>query len=163
MKVICCFLFLLFFLPENNLGSDNTGLKIMDFEELSPYLNMENDSIYVINFWATWCAPCRREMPEFIKLESAYKNEKLKIILVSLDFVSNIEKGLIPYIEEKKIQSEVIVLNDPDANSWIDKVDPNWSGSLPATIIYSSKSRFFIPNEVTYNLLEDYIDRLTSP
>jgi len=95
----------------------------------------KNDTTYVINFWATWCAPCVKELPYFEKLNQKYTDKKVKVILVSQDFSKQLEKKLKPFLEKNKLQSEVLVLIDPDANSWIDKVNPAWSGAIPATVI----------------------------
>jgi len=127
---------------------------ILDFEGLSPYLSKQNDSIYVVNFWATWCVPCVKELPAFEKLNEEYKEKKVKVLLVSLDFEKYYNSKLLPFIDEKNIQSDVILLNDPRSNSWIDKVSPEWSGAIPATIIYNKKKRTFYEQSFSYEKLE---------
>ena len=122
---------------------DGIKLKSYDFEGLEPYLNQKNDTVYVVNFWATWCVPCVKELPYFEKLNQKYKNGKFKMILVSLDFPKMIESRVIPFIKNKNLLVEVVVLNDPDANSWIEKVAKEWSGAIPATIIYKNDKRKF--------------------
>jgi len=119
------------------------GVPIYDFAGLEHIFRKDNDTTYVINFWATWCAPCVKELPYFEELHQQYENKKLKIILVSLDFKRQVEKLLIPFLAKHKLSSEVVVLVDPDANSWIDKVDPNWSGAIPATLIYHKNEKAF--------------------
>ena len=116
---------------------DGITVRSVDFESFRPLLTQTNDTTYVINFWATWCAPCIKEMPLFEKITAEYKNNKVKVLLVSLDLPKQVESNLLPFIKKKKIKSEVILLNDPDANAWIDKVDQSWSGAIPATIIYN--------------------------
>lgn len=123
--------------------SSKAGVPIYDFEGLEPIFRKENDTTYVINFWATWCAPCVKELPYFEELNQQYQEEKLKVILVSLDFKRQIEKQLIPFLQKHKLSSEVVVLVDPDANSWIDKVHPDWSGAIPATYIYRNDESAF--------------------
>jgi thiol-disulfide isomerase/thioredoxin len=110
-------------------------------------LKRGGDSVYVINFWATWCRPCVKELPYFDRLNEEYLPKKVKVILVSLDDKRYLSERLEPFIKNRAIQSEVVLLGVPDANAWIDRVDPEWSGSIPATIIYSKRKRVFKEEE----------------
>ncbi len=132
-------------------------LKSFNFDGLQPYLNQKNDTVYVINFWATWCVPCVKELPHFEKLNQKYKGGKFKMILVSLDFPKMAESRVIPFIKNKKLQAEVVLLNDPDANSWIEKVAQEWSGAIPATVIYRNGRRKFYEQSFTEAALETEI------
>ena len=129
---------------ESNTKSVSVGnIPVYDFKGFEPLLHINNDTTYVVNFWATWCKPCVAELPYFEQLREQYKNQNIKVLLVSLDFSTHIEKKLVPFLERKQLKSEVIVLDDPDANGWIDRVDPKWSGAIPATVIYQGKKRSF--------------------
>lgn len=132
-------------------------IPVYDFKQLEPLLNKRNDTTYVINFWATWCKPCVAELPYFIHINDQNKNEKFKMILVSLDFKSQIESALLPFIKANNITPEVVVLSDPDSNKWIDKVNKAWTGAIPATIIFNKNFYFFKENTMTYNELNDII------
>ena len=137
--------------------NDGIKLKSYNFDGLQSYLNQKNDTIYVINFWATWCVPCIKELPYFEKLNQKYKNGKFKMILVSLDFPKMIESRVIPFIKNKNLLAEVIVLDDSDANSWIEKVANEWSGAIPATIIYKNEKRKFYEQSFSGEELEEEI------
>lgn len=139
---------------EITVNETSKKLEVFDFEGLKGFLEKKNDTLYVINFWATWCAPCVKELPFFEKLTETHKDSKVKVVLVSLDFPHLYEKKLKPFIEEKKLSSKVIALDDPDMNNWIPKVDENWSGSIPATIIYKNDKRQFYEQSFTYEELE---------
>ncbi len=121
----------------------------VNFEELSPWLNKTNDTTYVVNFWATWCKPCVEEMPHFLEAATELKDEKVKFVFVSLDFPTQKETRLIPFIEEHGIREQVILLNDPNSNEWINRVDPSWSGAIPATLVYRNDSRSFQESSLT--------------
>ena len=131
------------------------NIPVYDFKGFEPLLYINNDTTYVVNFWATWCKPCVAEMPYFEQLHDNYKDQKVKVLLVSLDFSTQIEKKLIPFIEKRQLKPEVIVLDDPDANGWIDKVDPKWSGAIPATIIFKGDKRGFF--EQSFESYEDLV------
>jgi thiol-disulfide isomerase/thioredoxin len=133
-------------------------VRIVDYKGFEPFLSNQNDSVYVVNFWATWCAPCVKEIPYFEKLNETYKDQKVKVLLVSLDFRKNLESALIPFINRRGIKSEVILLSDPDSNSWINKVDKNWTGAIPATLIYTKTERSFYEKELTYNELDSLLN-----
>lgn len=138
---------------ETNFES-KTRIDVLDYTGLETYLNKNNDSTYVVNFWATWCKPCVKEMPYFEKLNSVYAENKVKIIFVSLDFPEKLERQVIPFLEKNNIRSEVVLLDDPDANNWIPRVSQTWSGAIPATIMYNKKERRFYERSFTYEELE---------
>jgi thiol-disulfide isomerase/thioredoxin len=132
-------------------------ISIVDFTKVEPLLNMSNDTTYVINFWATWCAPCVRELPYFEAINREFSNSKVKVILINLDFSNHYDSRLIPFVKEKNIQSLVIMLDDPDANKWINKVDPSWTGAIPATLIYNKNKREFFEKEFTSQELNEIV------
>lgn len=158
MKLHYRFVFaLLLIITVQSVSAQN--IPVYNFEEFQALLQKQNDTTYVINFWATWCIPCVKELPDFEKANAAFKNQKFKTILVSLDFKSQIEKAVIPFIKEKKIQSEVVVLSDPDANSWINKVNPDWTGSIPATVIYNRDFYFFEEGPMNFEEINQIITK----
>ena len=141
-----------------------SGIKVKayDYSGLEYFLNRKSDTTYVVNFWATWCVPCVKELPAFEKLGQKYKGSKVKILLVSLDMPKLAETKLLPFIKEKQLESQVVLLRDPDANSWISKINAKWSGAIPATLIYNKKSRKFFEKSFTLEELEKELARVRS-
>ncbi len=139
---------------EQVVKENEIELEIYDFEGLKPLLNKKDDKVYVVNFWATWCAPCVKELPAFEELYSNYKTNKVEVLLVSLDFPHQFESKLKPFIKKRELKSKVVVLDDVDSNSWIPQISKDWSGSIPATIIYNNENRIFYEQSFTYNELE---------
>lgn len=129
------------------------------FSALEHFLKKDNDTTYVVNFWATWCVPCVEELPSFEKLNATYKDKKVKVLLVSIDFPKMAESKLLPFIKKNNLKSDVVLLNDPDANSWINKVDSTWSGAIPATLIYKKDKRNFYEKSFTYEELETEVKK----
>ncbi len=129
-------------------------LEIYDFNGLEKLLNKNDDKTHVVNFWATWCAPCIKEMPHFEKLNTSYKDKNVEVLLVSLDFPFQYDKKLKPFIKEKNLQSKVVALDDPDMNTWMPKVSEKWTGAIPITIIYNKNKRQFYERSFTYKQLE---------
>jgi len=136
-------------------------VKTVNYSELEPMLNYNDSNTYVINFWATWCKPCVEEMPYFQELHNTYSDQNIKVILVSLDFPDKIESQLIPFIKEKKLTPQVVLLDDPDENYWIPKIDESWSGALPATLIYNKDKRAFYEQSFTKESLFKEIKKFT--
>jgi thiol-disulfide isomerase/thioredoxin len=118
----------------------------MSYQELHPLLNQKGNKTYVVNFWATWCAPCIKELPYFEELNN---NKKIEVILVSLDFPKHKEKRLLPFIKKRQLSSRVILLDDDDENFWINDISSTWSGALPATLIYTQNRRGFYEQSFT--------------
>lgn len=129
-------------------------LEVFDFKGFEKFLNRKDDKIYVINFWATWCAPCIKELPYFELINTEYGDKNVEVILVSLDFPHLYESKLKPFIKENQLHSKVIALDDADMNSWIPKVDKSWSGSIPATLIYKKDMRKFFEQAFDYKTLK---------
>jgi thiol-disulfide isomerase/thioredoxin len=125
-----------------------------NYSELEALLFKNDDKTYVVNFWATWCAPCVKELPAFEKLYATYKKDGVEVLLVSLDFPSQKESKLIPFINAKNLQSKVVLMTDPDQDVWISKISKNWSGTIPATLIYNKEKRQFYEQSFEYTELE---------
>lgn len=137
----------------NSKVNDPIDLEVYNFEGIAPYLNLEGSKTYVVNFWATWCAPCVKELPHFESLQSKYI-DSVEVILVSLDFPHQYETKLKPFIQKHQLKSKVVVLDDPDMNSWIPRVNPQWDGAIPVTLIYNVSKRSFYSRTFTYKELE---------
>ena len=117
------------------------------FDTMEKEIFLNNDTTYVINFWATWCKPCVKELPYFESLHRSAGKEKMKVILISLDFRNQAESKLKPFIRDNNYSAEVVLLLDNKYNSWIDKVDKNWSGSIPSTLLIKGDKRLFAETE----------------
>ncbi len=130
----------------------------LSFEQLEPRLSTTSDSLYVVNFWATWCVPCVKELPEFEKLREVYSDKNVKVLLVSLDNPRHMQTRVLPFIQEHNLKSEIVLLDDPRSNQWIPLVDESWSGAIPATIFFTKNSRSFYEQAFTYKELENIVD-----
>jgi len=136
-------------------------IRVIKFAELQEIIDSKSTSpIQVINFWATWCAPCVKELPLFEKL-NAENNESIKITLINLDFADKLDK-VRSFVDRKKMKSEVLLLDEIDYNQWIDKVDKHWGGAIPATLVVNPKNgkRKFIERELEEGELEKLIEEV---
>ena len=137
-------------------GTSGTTIASYDFNSFEQeFLQQIDDETYVINFWATWCKPCIKELPAFEQLHSTYEDKKVKVILVSLDFPEKLETHVVPFVKKYKLASHVILLDEPDGNSWIPKVSEEWSGAIPATLMVKNGMAKFYERPFTYEELEN--------
>ena len=135
--------FSLFFLSFSAKAQDL--ITFQNFDELNAYIQNNSDKPLVINFWATWCAPCVKELPYFQKLHE--ENPNVKVITVSLDFEKQVESKLKPFLKKKNYTFITTYMADKKFNNWISKVDENWSGSIPATWIINGTKGLFVEQE----------------
>jgi len=136
-----------------------TVIKITDLEKR---IYNTSDTTYIINFWATWCAPCIKELPDFDSIHLAYQKEKVKVILVSVDFKEDLEKKVIPFVEKKKIKSEVMLLDETNANYFIQKISNDWTGDIPGTLILNNtkNKKLFFEKKLDFNFLKEQIESI---
>jgi thiol-disulfide isomerase/thioredoxin len=141
--------------------AQSQSVKVIKFNQLNQLVNQPNDTLYVVNFWATWCAPCVKELPQFEAVRQAYSDKKLTVLLVSLDDKSDLTKKVNPFVRNRKIRSHVVLLDETDLNTWIDKIAPEWSGALPMTLIINKqrKIRQYIGKPVKEGELTTIIDQ----
>lgn len=135
--------------------------KIVQFDAIEDLMNDESGQLQVINFWATWCGPCVKELPHFEAAREKYAEKGVQFTLVSLDFANKFDSTVVPFIEKKGLKSRVWLLDNTDYNSWIDKVDPSWEGEIPVTLIVNKQQniREFVPKEVTAEELDKLIEK----
>jgi thiol-disulfide isomerase/thioredoxin len=119
----------------------------IDAEGLRALLANKSDTVYVVNFWATWCSPCVKEIGYFEELHRR-GDERMKVVLVNLDFPNQVEQRVLPFITRHALTATVVNMTELDYNKWIPMVHKDWSGAIPATLIFSEKGEEFIGTEV---------------
>ena len=151
-----------FFLTFSMVTTAPSQPRIIELPQLDSILNVHHDTTYILNFWATWCKPCIRELPYFEKIGEDQRDENVKVYLVSLDFSEQVDSKLTPYLNENNIRQEVLLLDDTDYDRWINKVDPDWQGAIPATLIFNNRSgtRRFVQKELKETELIEIIKPL---
>jgi thiol-disulfide isomerase/thioredoxin len=97
----------------------------------------------LVNFWATWCGPCREEFPDLVKIDREYRG-KIDFITVSLDFIEELNTGVPKFLSGMKAEMPTYLLTSADENTIISSIAKDWNGALPFTILYSEKG------EITY-------------
>lgn len=148
------------FLCFTAFNAQQTEVPSMKYEDLEKRILKENDKLLVVNFWATTCAPCVKELPDFMEINNKLKdNPKFKMILVSLDRLVDKER-VIKFIKNKNLTAEVILLDDiKRMNTWIPRFEKNWDGNIPVTIFYKNGQKVhFNDGEMSKEDLEKTIN-----
>ena len=127
-------------------------------EQLEELLKRKSDTTYVVSFFASWCAPCIQELPDLQAFALEHQAEKVKVILVSLDFEEDVSEALMPLLQKHSIYQPVWLL-DANGNRWISHVDKHWNGSIPATLIFNNavKKRILLQQRVTRTVLNQQL------
>lgn len=126
-------------------------VKKVKIEELAEYIR-QSDHPLVVNFWATWCAPCLKEIPYFQEEVKKYAGQKAELILVSLDFPEAYPSRLTTFIKKQQYEASFYWLDETNADHFCPQIDPKWSGSIPSTLFVNNKSghRRFVERQLTH-------------
>ena len=110
-------------------------VEVIKFPKLQEIIDAKQPSMKVINFWATWCKPCIEELPYFEEVNKIYAGDDFEVVLVSLDFVEDLDEKVKLFVEKKGLQSKLYLLDETDYDKIINEIDASWSGAIPATLI----------------------------
>ncbi|HEX8889393.1 MAG TPA: TlpA disulfide reductase family protein [Pyrinomonadaceae bacterium] len=140
----------------------------IDIEGLKKILRRGADATpqhpLLLNFWATWCDPCREEFPDLLKVEADYRKRGLEFAAVSFDFSEDVQKALPDFLREMKADITPYWLNLPDPEPAIRMVDPQWTGGIPTTFLFDAKGNLVFKHtgKVKVAELRAAIEKVTS-
>jgi thiol-disulfide isomerase/thioredoxin len=122
----------------DNAKTASTEIRQIDLAGLKSLLSRDGQDArpLLINFWATWCDPCREEFPDLVKIDADYGAKKLNFVAISLDDVSDLGTAVPKFLKEMKASMPVVLLSVNDPEPAIKMVDLAWDGQLPATFLY---------------------------
>lgn len=109
--------------------------------ELQDYI-ARSDHPLIVNFWATFCVPCNKEIPYFQNTVSRYKVQGVELILVSLDLPNYYPLRIGDFAKNHGYSARLMWLNETDADYFCPKVDPHWSGGIPCSLFINNKTRY---------------------
>ncbi len=114
----------------------------IDLKGLQERLAAERGRVVVVNYWATWCEPCREEFPELIQFDREWSHRSVVFLSVSLDTASVRDTEVKKFLAEQRPSFAVFIRRETDdADTFINAIDPQWSGVLPATFIYDRQGQ----------------------
>lgn len=113
----------------------------IDREGYALLLGSLKGQVVVVNMWATWCEPCREEFPDLVKLHRELSGRGVRVVAVSLDQASALEKEVAPFLQAQGTPFATYIKSPGGDDEFINAVDPSWSGALPATFVYDRTGR----------------------
>lgn len=108
----------------------------------------------LVNFWATWCEPCREEFPDLVQINKDYKAKGLEFVTISLDDAGELKTGVPQFLREMRSNIPAYLLNVPDPEPAIKLVDAAWGGGLPATYLYDARGQTIFKHTGRINAAE---------
>jgi len=127
---------------KNRAAKPSVVVREIDAASLTAILKRESAARpLLVNFWATWCDPCREEFPDLVKLDQQFRPQGLDMIAVSLDDLADIKTAVPKFLRQMRASMPAYLLNVPDPDQIISTVDPKWSGALPATFLYDAEGK----------------------
>jgi thiol-disulfide isomerase/thioredoxin len=109
----------------------------IDIEGLKPLLK-PNGKPLLINFWATWCDPCREEFPDLVKISDEFGG-RVDFVTVSLDDLADIDTDVPKFLREMNSKMAAYLLHTPDESAAISMVSKDWTGNLPMTVLFDAR------------------------
>lgn len=146
-RLIPLWIGLFIFLSFGSSEAEPIEVKKIGETDLESILASYKGQVLLVNIWATWCKPCREEFPDLVRLQDFYKGKAVQIIAVSADYPDEIDSKILPFLEKFKINFPVYVQDFPRQEDFINYLNREWNGALPATFIYDKEGRqqvFFI-------------------
>ena len=115
--------------------NDSPEVKVITVSELKNLINDRSGKPLLINVWATWCAPCREEFPDLVKIANEYYGQ-IDVVGISVDFPEEIDSKIIPFLKKQNASFNNYVIKVIEPENFINLLNENWSGAIPGTFIY---------------------------
>jgi thiol-disulfide isomerase/thioredoxin len=138
--------------------------RAVNAEEMQALLKRDGSRPLLVNYWATWCDPCRDEFPELVQIDKDYRAKGLDFIAITLDDLADINTAVPKFLRAMNARMPVFLLNVADPEPTINAIDPRWGGALPATFLYNNQGQVVYKHFGRVNTpeLRAAIDKLVS-
>jgi len=136
-------------------------VKITDLEN---YIT-NSDHPLIVNFWATFCVPCNHEIPYFQTGVDKYKDQKVELILVSLDLPAYYPEKIADFARRSDYRARILWLNETDADYFCPKVDQRWTGGIPSSLFINNATHYrrFFDRQLTEPQVDLEIKKMLMP
>ena len=137
-------------------------IKVVKIEDVISYIKEARHPV-VVDFWATWCAPCAEEIPWFQKAVKDFDTANVELVLVSLDFEKNYTEVITKFAAKKNLNATIFWLNETNADHFCAAIDSNWFGTIPVTLFVNNKTgyrKFYddqVPEKELYKIVGEMV------
>ena len=138
-----------------------TQVKIINVSDLEKIINQNDERALLINVWATWCLPCREEIPELVKLAKDY-NKYIRVVGISADDPDDLDSKVLPFLKNQNAEFENYIIKVVDPEDFINLLNKDWSGAIPATFLYDKygKQKEILIGKQSYELFEKAVKKV---
>lgn len=149
--------------PVSPFNFSDVSVEVIEINKLKEIINNRNGKPLLINVWATWCVPCREEFPELVKITNKF-GDKVDMIGISVDFPEEKDSKVVPFLKEQNAEFNNYVIKVVEPDDFINLLDKDWSGAVPATFVYDEKGtqKVFLLGKQSYNEFEKAILKVTN-
>ena len=116
----------------------------VDAVDILSLIGDQRGQVVLLNSWATWCPPSIHEFPEIVAVEKDYRSRGVAVISVSADYPDRMDSQLLPFLEKHRPRFPVYIMRTDDADRFVRTIDPEWSGTIPATLFIDRKGKFSV-------------------
>ncbi len=121
-------------------GRNADPLKRIDEAGYARLIAENRGKVVYVDFWATWCDPCREEMPFLVRLAAEHEASGFKLITISADEPEQ-EGAVRQFAAQQRIPPPACIKRAENNERFINSIDPKWSGALPAGFLYDRQGR----------------------
>jgi thiol-disulfide isomerase/thioredoxin len=145
-------------------GAPPPAIQKIKITDLESYIT-KSDHPLIINFWATFCVPCVKEIPYFQSTVARYNDRQVELVLVSLDLPDYYPARISDCAEKRGFTSRIVWLNETDADYFCPKVDPRWTGGIPSSLFINNATHYrrFFDRQLTEPQVDLEIKEMLAP
>jgi len=121
-------------------SSNKIVVEEIDKAKLEKLIKNRKGKVLLLNIWASWCPPCKKEFPDLVKLAEKYKNSKVEIVGLSVDDKSDLNSEVIPFLQKNNVNFKIYIQNFKSVEELI-SFFPKWEGAIPLTLIFDKNGR----------------------
>jgi len=128
-------------LTAQTTAGDSLSIQIISLAKLQELIRSDSGKVVLVNAWATWCDPCKKEIPDLLKLRRTLADKLFELILVSADDIDLAATDVKSQLKNFGVDFRTYIIQNSDDKNFINGMNPKWSGALPASFVYDRHGR----------------------